>query len=397
MPMNILYYCNEYPPYPTGGIGSVTKIVAEEFARRGDNVYVVGYYDDIRDLPYYSEINGVKIYRLHKKFRDRNGRICNFFIRKMYKCGVRRPIIQYELDYTESYIIDFIKKNRIDIFEITDFYHFNEKSPNLKYHGFPVPTVLRIHGCVSFLKNLSGKPCEAVRRNDQRHFGRCDYLSAVSRYSLAYIKENFDTAFFKKEVIICNPIETDFLGNLQEINSNKILFIGKLKESKGCFSFLEAFSRCAMKHHEITARVIGGGNVDEAMRYLAPEVANRVKFLGFCDRETIKKEIDECAFACIPTYFETFGMVALEIMARSRALIFTERTSGAEIVENGVNGFTVNPENVEQIVEKMEILISDDKLRHRFSKNGFDTVRRKFLSTVIVDQLSEFYTNILNG
>ena len=32
--MNILFYCSEYPPYVTGGIGSATKIVAEELAKR---------------------------------------------------------------------------------------------------------------------------------------------------------------------------------------------------------------------------------------------------------------------------------------------------------------------------------------------------------------------------
>ena len=42
--MKILFYCNEYPPYPTGGIGSVTKIVAEELVKRGHEIFVVGYY-----------------------------------------------------------------------------------------------------------------------------------------------------------------------------------------------------------------------------------------------------------------------------------------------------------------------------------------------------------------
>ena len=48
--MNLLYYCSEYPPYKSGGIGTVTKIVAEELVRRGHNVSVIGYYPDINEL-----------------------------------------------------------------------------------------------------------------------------------------------------------------------------------------------------------------------------------------------------------------------------------------------------------------------------------------------------------
>ena len=68
--MNILFYCAEYPPYKTGGIGSVTKIFAEELVRRGHNVYVMGYYPENKSFPQYSVINGVHIYRLNLGYRS---------------------------------------------------------------------------------------------------------------------------------------------------------------------------------------------------------------------------------------------------------------------------------------------------------------------------------------
>ena len=42
--MNILFYCDEYPPYITGGIGSVTQTVAEYLSSKGHNIYFIGYY-----------------------------------------------------------------------------------------------------------------------------------------------------------------------------------------------------------------------------------------------------------------------------------------------------------------------------------------------------------------
>ena len=69
---------------------------------------------------------------------------------------------------------------------------------------------------------------------------------------------------------------------------------------------------------------------------------NQIKLFGFCDRKFVAHKIDECAFACIPSYFENFSMVPLEIMARTRCLIFTERTSGNEVIINNEDGYIVS-------------------------------------------------------
>ena len=40
--MHICYLCNEYPPLPHGGVGSVTYTLAHAVARAGHEVSVVG-------------------------------------------------------------------------------------------------------------------------------------------------------------------------------------------------------------------------------------------------------------------------------------------------------------------------------------------------------------------
>lgn len=117
-------------------------------------------------------------------------------------------------------------------------------------------------------------------------------------------------------------------------------------------------------------------------------------FLGFCDRDKVAEEIDNCAFACIPTYFENFSMVPLVIMGRTRAVIFTERTSGKEIIDDGVDGYTVNPENVDEIFIKMQYLINDEKKRNIFAEAGYNKVCKQFSSKSIVDSLLSYYSNL---
>lgn len=393
--MNILFYCNEYPPYKTGGIGTVTKIVAEALAKRGHNIYIVGYYPSNTTLPEYSEINGVHVYRYNLGYQC--GKIRKLLFQLFYKLHCTRHIIQKELSFTERKISELIEQKRIQIIELTDFYKFNAQSSGiLNYTKFPVPTVLRVHGSASFLKSLQGITNQTIKTNDSRHFNRCEHISAVSEYSLKYVQENFDMAHFKTQSVIYNPIEERFLNPTPPSNSNDILFIGKLTKAKGCYSLLEAFNICAEKYPDMQLRLAGNGDIEKAKSYVKPQFIDRVHFLGFCNREQIQKEIDHCAFACIPSFFETFGMVALEIMGRQRALIFTERTSGKEIINDGENGYLINPENIDDIAKKIEILFSNNSLKKKIASNAFHSVQ-KFSTSKIINQLENYYTNIIHN
>lgn len=391
--MNILFYCNEYPPYRTGGIGNVTKIVAESLINRGHNVYVVGYYDQNTELPYYSTINGVHVYRLNLGYRTGKIRLKLFYL--LLRLGLTKRIIQTELSYTENFIEELVKKNNIDIIELTDYYNFNglSKQP-LKFKKFSVPTVLRIHGSISFLNKLAGKENSAFKLNDSLHFKRCNYLSAVSQYSLSYVCENFDISNFKKQLVIYNPLEDSFYKRQSLSHLKKILFIGKLSENKGCYALLSAFNNIYKKFPDWTLELIGGGNIDIAKEYIDDCAINNVLFRGFCNRQEIQKAIDECSFACIPSFFETFGMVATEIMSRSRTLIFTNTTSGPEIIQNNINGILVNPRDLNQIELSICSLIENKDYLSNLSNQAFEDCSRKFRINNIVNQLETYYTSL---
>lgn len=392
--MNILFYCNEYPPYRTGGIGNVTKIVAESLVKRGHNIYIVGYYDQNTELPYYSTINGVHVYRLNLGYRTGKIRLKLFYL--LLRLRFTKRIIQTELSYTESFIEEFVKKNDIDIIELTDFYNFNglSKQP-LKFKKFSVPTVLRIHGSISFLNKLAGKENIEFKLNDSLHFKRCDYLSAVSQYSLSYVCENFDISNFKKKLVIYNPLEDSFYKRQSLSSSKKILFIGKLSKNKGCYALLSAFNNIYKKFPDWTLELIGGGNIDAAKKFIDNEAINNVFFKGFCNREEIQKAIDECAFACIPTYFETFGMVATEIMSRSRTLIFTNTTSGPEIIQNNKNGILVNPNDIKQIESSICSLIENRDLLTCLSNQAYQDSYNKFRVNNIIYRLEDLYKSLI--
>lgn len=389
--MNILFYCSEYPPYVTGGIGSATKIVAEELAKRKHNVYVVGYYESMPAKGVlYESINNVHIYRLNKGYR--NSIIKQKLFVLLNKLGKSSFVTQKEVSFIDEFIQHLIDTKNIEVIEFTDY--LNQclcTKGKLSFKEFSIPCILRIHGCASFLNSLKGLNNKNIQKNDQRHFSRCSHISSVSQYSLDYINKNFNCSHFNIKEVIYNPIEDAFLQRNPENDNNTILFIGKITETKGCYSLLKAFNSISLRHPEWRLRLAGNGNIQEAKSYIHPDVIDKVTFVGYCNREKIKQEIDNCSFACIPTYFENFSMVALEVMAREKALVYTERTSGKEIIEDNCNGFLVDPENINEIEEKCICLITNSQKRKEFAEKAYFTIKDNFLVETIINKLEDLY------
>lgn len=395
--MNILFYCDEYPPFITGGIGSVTQIVAEYLSSKGHNIYVIGYYPYEKIEQEYTLQNGVHIYRYNLHYRD-NYIKRNIFSRLLRGNFISTFIIQKEISFIEDKIKTLIKQKNIQLLELTDYFQFNKEAPNLKFQKFEVPVVLRVHGSAYFIaKKQEWKSQYYIKHNDSKHFERCNYITAVSSFALTTIVNDFPELKEKKKNVIYNPISQDFLENISNKNSSIILFIGKIIESKGCYSLLKAYNIVASKHPNVRLQLIGGGDIEKARTFINPKFLDRVEFKGYCNHNEIKKAIDNCSFACIPTFFENFSMVALEVMARRKALIYTIRTSGKEVIDDGINGLLVEPTDIKSIAEKINFLIENENIKDKIAEYAYENIKTKFSISIIAKQLEDFYSQIIRN
>lgn len=393
--MNILYQCSEYPPFRNGGIGTATKIVAEEMARRGHRVYIVGYYTELKQREMVEEINNVTIYRYN--LGTRRGKKRQRFFSVLNHIRLAGFFVQRELTWYENKIAELINKHRIDVYEMTDFYAFNRYHTYLHFRNFTIPIILRVHGSASCLLHCSDNDDEVILYNDRAHFKRADYLCSVSCFAESYVLEKFPDINFEGRKVVYNPIEHGFLNSNNPSENKIILFIGKLIKTKGVISVVKAFDRVSKDFPDWELHLIGGGDSGFIKENVSEDSQKKIINHGFCNRTKIAEEIDRCAFACIPSYFENFSMVPLEIMGRSRTIIFTNRTSGNEVVANGVDGFTVNPDNIDEICDKMRILIENREMRDQFADRGYEKISTLFSAKYIVNELEELYHFAVKG
>jgi phosphatidylinositol alpha-mannosyltransferase len=90
---------------------------------------------------------------------------------------------------------------------------------------------------------------------------------------------------------------------------------------------------------------------------------------------------------------ESFGIVLLEAMAAGVPVVATDIPGYNEVVEDGVQGFLVPPEDPEALAEALLRLLRDPALRARMSAAGRQRARQ-YDWDEIARRVVEFYEEV---
>ena len=407
--MNILFSCDEYPPVKSGGIGTVTKIVAEELARRGHRVYVVSGVLPEVTLPAYTIDNGVRIYRLSYFskfawiFKNAETGVETLSLKLLQRSGLLARLAQKEFVKTHEFIRKIIREKQIDLVEFPDYLKLSDYYKSRVKIDFPkydIPVVARVHGSQSFASYYRNGNIQAVDRyNDSSFFNHATRILAVSRFSANFVNDKLGIK--RKIDVIYNPLNLKGLLKMAEAISKggertkNIVFLGKVVETKGAFKLIEAYNKLALKHTDYKLIMIGGGEIDKGKSMVKQELRDQVIFTGYQQREIVCRYLKNATFCAVPSFFENFSMVALEIMALGKALIFTAAASGREVIEDGVDGLLVDPHDADEICKKMEMLAENETLRENIAQKSAEKIRNYYTIDTIVSELEAYYSQLI--
>jgi D-inositol-3-phosphate glycosyltransferase len=159
-----------------------------------------------------------------------------------------------------------------------------------------------------------------------------------------------------------------------------VLYAGRIAPIKGLDTLLDAIERLRERACPVRLLVIGG-DADEVQNGHEAELRDRaaragldgaVTFIGAQSQERLRTYYRAADVVVMPSYYESFGMVALEAMACGRPVI-ASRVGGLPItVRDGVTGYLVPEGDVARLAERIDVLLGDPDLRGRL---GFEGVR----------------------
>jgi len=107
--------------------------------------------------------------------------------------------------------------------------------------------------------------------------------------------------------------------------------------------------------------VIGEGPARDWFAGRAPEAA----FAGFQSGDDLGRAVASMDILFNPSVTETWGQVTSEAMAAGVPVVAARATGAIDLVEDGVTGFLVKPQQIQGYAEAIAQLIEDPALRAR--------------------------------
>jgi len=169
---------------------------------------------------------------------------------------------------------------------------------------------------------------------------------------------------------------------------------GRLVEAKGQGFLIRAFSRVAGRPGLVL--VIAGAGKDRGSFEAAARDLNlrgKVIFAGFVENTGLAAAAYD--IAVLPSDYEGFPYALVEYMSVGTPVISTRVGGTDEIVQDGKNGFSIEPRNEDQLVERLSTLIEDPKLRREFGDAAGETIRLRFSEDLMIDRFIELYGEMI--
>ena len=122
-----------------------------------------------------------------------------------------------------------------------------------------------------------------------------------------------------------------------------------------------------------------------------------VTFLGNLPEERVLEEYGKCAVVALTSFEESAGMVLQQAMAAGVPVVATDVGGIPCIVTDGVTGFIVKLGNIEDLAQKIAILLNDENLRSDLGRRAKEEARERFTAEVIAKRAVDVYRRVIAG
>ena len=196
-----------------------------------------------------------------------------------------------------------------------------------------------------------------------------------------------------------------------------LLFVGRIEPLKGIDTLIQAI---ALLHHRglyVCLSVIGGEPANgappqnlaqqptastssemlrlEAMRKAAG-VEDLITFLGKRAQDTLPYYYSAAEVVVVPSFYESFGMVALEAMACGTPVVASQVGGLAYLVQDGVTGFTVPVDEPEALADRLALILGDVDLRARLGRQAAE-LAQEYAWEKIARRIMDVYESVLGS
>jgi glycosyltransferase involved in cell wall biosynthesis len=218
-----------------------------------------------------------------------------------------------------------------------------------------------------------------------------DHLFALSERDAEFIQKLFpeQSVSVTPNGVQPNSSKDSFSVEIP-VSNRYILFVGKIRESKGVPDLLSAYQNL---DGDIQLVIAGPPQNNSLVRRL--EETDGVEYLGYVEKDKLDCLYRNAELFVFPTRSDVFPLVTLEAMASGAPVITTNVGGLAEQITDNV-GVRVPPESPSQLAKAIEDLLKEPTRRQNLSQNAKERVNNEFSWSAVANDVANKYEEILS-
>ena len=426
--LRIAFICRKYPPYKEAGISLWTKALAEGMAQQGHETHIVSQSPDIYRVDFE---NRVWVHRLDIA-GARPGPLVNKTFdavpgdqKHFSHCALEEiKLLHYRrgLDLVSSPIWDV---------EGAAFVDWRRTEPNAPH------CVVSLHTTASIARHykrhwredhaFAAGTVKPIVQAEYEALKQADALMANSNAIVERINSEIardkpaDLASIDVSKIgvvphgilglateqdLSDPNGADIVQQKMREGLKWIVFPGRLEVRKGADQLLAIIPALLEKYDNVGVAFAGDDEVDEGggslkqqflMQHGSSAWLDRVVFMGHQSRSAYVHAICSADLIVCSSRFESFGLVYLEAMSAGKACVVANAGAAPEIFDDGRTGVFVQPEDNQDLMEKIEHLLTNEELRAKIGAAANAAFNNHFTIKHMADEAIRFYFHVLEG
>lgn len=192
-----------------------------------------------------------------------------------------------------------------------------------------------------------------------------------------------------------------------------IVFAGRMEEKKGGITVIEATSIIKRKwpnlYNNLLVYMFTGDTrkrqtrekSEKEIRHSLKDTLKRLKvgdkviLMQGIEQEKLHYYYGAADLVVMPSYYEPFGMVAVEAMASGTPVVASNVGGLKWIVEDGITGFHAEPKDAKGFAKQMVKILSNPDLEERMSQNSIIRAQNNFSWPLIADSMVDNFKNVI--
>ena len=191
----------------------------------------------------------------------------------------------------------------------------------------------------------------------------------------------------------------DIKSKKSDINYNKnrpvkVLFLSNLMPSKGPMEFLKMAKKINRINKNVHFFLAGPKMSNHFFSEINEFIHNEdlkdfITLTGPIYEEKKEALFTENDIFVFPTHDDAFGLVNLEAMRAGLPIVTSDEGSIPEVVIDGVNGFIIDPKDIDMLTDRVLKLIIDPKLRIKMGNAGREIYEKKYTTNSYQKRLEQ--------